>query len=207
MLICPKCGKTSDAKEFFEAFCVDCYPFKVRLPKDLKLDLCKRCKRMKLRGEWQKYDIKKIEDWVASKCRGDYESCVFSLQSCVLSFRFGKEDKQKTISRNWELETVDTICQDCSRVSGGYYEAILQLRGETDKVERKAQKIATALGRKTFISKWEEMHGGLDIYAGSTRVVFETLQKLGIRPSKITRKLAGRREGKKMYRTTFAIRV
>jgi nonsense-mediated mRNA decay protein 3 len=223
MLICPKCGSSSDKKEFFEAFCIDCYPFNIRLPKDLQLDLCKRCGQMKLKGEWQAYNRRKVEEWVASRCRGGFESCVYSLDersssrarerssrdlgSRVLSFQFRNGDRKKTIIRNWELKTVDTTCQNCSRISGGYFEAILQLRGDTDKVERKAQKLGTELGRKTFISKWEEMHGGLNLYVGSTRVVFEILQKLGLKPSKISKKLTGRREGKKMYRTTFAVRV
>jgi nonsense-mediated mRNA decay protein 3 len=205
--ICPKCGSSSEKKEFFEAFCVDCYPFSITLPKDAKLDLCKRCGQMKLRGEWQSYNRKKVEEWIAGKCRGGYESCVYSLQSREFSFQFGAGDKEKTVTREWELKTLDTTCQNCSRISGGYFEAILQLRGDSEKVERKAQKLGTELGRKTFISKWEEMHGGLDLYVGSTRAVFEILHKMGLKPSKISRKLQGRREGKKLYRTTFAVRI
>jgi len=205
--ICPKCGTSSDEKEFYEAFCVDCYPFNIVLPKGARVELCKRCGQMRLRGEWQPYNRRKIEEWLCGRCKGSYESCGYSLGSSVLSFEFGKDGKRKTIARDWELETQDTICQNCSRASGGYFEAILQLRGDSDKVERKAQKLGTELGRKTFISKWDEMHGGLDLYVGSTRVVLETLQRIGLKADKISRKLTGRREGKKLYRTTFAIRV
>jgi nonsense-mediated mRNA decay protein 3 len=207
MLICPKCGKGSDTTEFFEAFCVDCYPFQVKIPKGIRLEKCKACSRIRLKGEWQGYDRKRIEEHVASKARGDFVSAEFDLESSVCSFVFGSRGKETVMKENVDFEIHDTTCPDCSRASGGYFEAIIQLRGEKEKVERKAQKLGTELGRRTFISKWEEMHGGQDLYVGSTRIVFETLQKVGLKPSKISKKLTGRREGKKMYRTTFAVRI
>jgi len=206
MLVCPKCGKNSDESEFFEAFCISCYHFSFRLPKGYVVERCNRCGRMRLLGEWQQYNHRKIEAHIESKCRGDYKSCVYSLESRVFSFEFVKGENKITLKQDWEPETRNAICEDCSRLSSGYFEAIIQIRGAHVNVQSKAKKLLAALQKKTFIPRMEDMHGGLDIYAGSSKAVSAVLAESGLKPA-VSRKLFGRKEGKLIYRTTYAIRV
>jgi nonsense-mediated mRNA decay protein 3 len=206
MLICPKCGKTSDEKEFIEAFCVDCYVFKLQLPKAMKVGVCKRCGKMMLQGKWQQLNRRKISDYVAGRCKGDFSKADCDIDTGICSFTFEKGGKQVVRERSVELEKEVTLCPDCSKASGGYFEALIQLRGEPVRVERQAVKLERMLLKKTFVSKIEEMHGGLDIYIGNSRAAAGILQELGFKPV-VSRKLFGKKDGKNLYRVTYAIRV
>ena len=206
MLICPRCGKTSDEKGFIDAFCVDCYEFRLRLPRGIRIGVCKRCGRMELQGKWQQMNRKKISEYIAGKCKGDFTGAEYDPDLGVCSFTFEKGGKQVTVQRPIDAEKETTMCPDCNRSSGGYFEAIVQLRGDAEKVERQAQRLVKQLTRKTFISKVEEMHGGLDLYIGSSKATAAILQEMGFKPT-VSRKLFGKREGKNLYRVTYAIRA
>jgi nonsense-mediated mRNA decay protein 3 len=204
VLVCPKCGRTSDKVAFIESFCVDCYPVRLKLPPRLDIPRCTRCGRMRMRGEWMAFSQKKISDFVVGKCRGDFDSASFDLEKQSVSFVMSGSGAR--IERPVDVVVSKTICSDCSRISGGYYEAIIQLRGDRHRVEKYADRLLRRLEGKTFIAKTEEKDGGLDLYVGSSKEVLGLINGLGVR-SLITKKLVGREEGKRLYRTTFLIRL
>ena len=205
MLICPKCGKNSKEVEFLEAFCVECYPFNLKLPKSVKVEICKRCGRMRIKGEWVAYERKVLEEYVASKARGEFDKVRYDSEKEEMIFTVKKGDTSVDVREPFSYERVVMICPDCSKISGGYYQAIIQLRGDGRKVAKYAKILTRMLQRDTFITKSEERHGGTDIFVGNTKSVLAAVAELGLR-AKITRKLVGVKEGKKFYRTTFSIR-
>lgn len=205
MLICPKCGAKSTDKDFLEAFCIDCYPFNVKLPKTQTLAVCKKCKKMRLKGEWCGYNRRKIGDWMVSKLRGEFSSADYDIDNCMAIITVEKNGKTAKIKREMKLELETIMCQNCNKIAGGYFQAKIQLRGDEKRVEKYKRIFESMLSKKTFIGKEKEMHGGIDIYVGSSKAVFEVMAELGLR-AKITRKLFGKSEGKRIYRTSFAIR-
>ncbi len=110
------------------------------------------------------------------------------------------------IERGIPLDIKKTICQQCSRISGGYYEAIIQLRGDPVRVLGYADMLLKKLQKRTFITKEEEKDGGLDLFVGNSKVVVELMGELGVK-TLITKKLVGRDQGRRLYRTTFLIRL
>jgi NMD protein affecting ribosome stability and mRNA decay len=62
------------------------------------------------------------------------------------------------------------------------------------------------LQERTFIPKMEELKEGVDIYCGSRNEAIATLNvfKLGFLR---TEKLAGEKNGKRLYRTTLLVRL
>lgn len=205
-LICPKCGRGEDEARFIDAFCVDCYPVNVSAPGRLELERCKRCGRMLFRGAWVPYDERKIGAWVVSKCKGDFSSAEYAFAKRLVLFAISRGGKELRVERSAPLDIKTVMCPQCNRISGGYYEGIIQLRGSRPRVERHAKLLAGMLERKTFIAKTEEKEGGVDIYVGSSKAVLEAVTRLGVR-ALITKKLIGRDQGKRLYRTTFAIRL
>lgn len=113
-------------------------------------------------------------------------------------------------------------CNDCSREFGGYYEAILQVRGheervlnrEIDRIERyvQAQMEGYRGEQRTgaFVSKSERVRGGLDYYLGSGemgRLLGRSLaEKYGAEFGESS-KLVGRRDGRDLYRSTYLVRL
>ncbi|MDK2975182.1 MAG: ribosomal export protein [Methanofollis sp.] len=113
-------------------------------------------------------------------------------------------------------------CDRCNRISGGYYEGIIQVRAtdrrpsvrEIDRAAGIAGELETSLQesgeRLSFVSKVETTKDGLDIVVGSNRMgqllAGEIISALGGRLSTHP-KLVGERDGKKLYRITFLIRL
>ncbi|HVL88060.1 MAG TPA: NMD3-related protein [Candidatus Thermoplasmatota archaeon] len=112
-------------------------------------------------------------------------------------------------------------CLRCSRVFGGYYEAIVQLRGEgklrPDQVDRAGAIVSRVLdrmqaagNRDAFLVEAREEKGGVDYYLGTTasaRIVTKALtEEMGARLSE-SASLVGRKDGREMYRVTFLARV
>lgn len=205
-IICPKCGRDSDSVPFIDAFCVDDYPVKVECPRKLEVLTCKSCGMMFLKGEWMPSNPNKIAAYLVSKCKGDFADATYDIDRQIMTFLIVKGESKIKIERPVILEKTTTTCPRCSRISGGYFEAIIQLRGDPKKVERTAASIMKKLPGKTFISKTEEKDGGIDIYAGSSKAVIQLMGEMGIR-TLISKKLVGRDEGKQLYRTTFLMRL
>ncbi len=109
---------------------------------------------------------------------------------------------------------VKDVCQACSRISGMYYEAIIQIRGnKKEKVKSFVEKKINELSKKdelSFISKIEEKKKGLDIYVGSKKAaksILKEAKKLYNLETKESYTLIGERKGKKLYRVTILLRL
>ncbi len=205
MLICPKCGKSSKETRFMEAFCVECYPYNLKTPEKIEIEICKRCGKMRLKGEWVEYNSKKLEEYIAGKCKGEFESVEYNADNETAVFTVRKGDSEARVERNIPFKKQIVICPTCSKIAGGYFEAIIQLRGNENEIKKYKNILSRMLGRRTFISKIDEKKEGTDLFVGSTRVVLETIAELGLK-RKITRKLSGAKQGKRFYRTTFLLR-
>jgi nonsense-mediated mRNA decay protein 3 len=204
-LICPKCGKSSDEKDFIEAFCVDCYPLNIKCPTKLEIEQCGKCEKIRITGEWMPFSRQKISEFVTSKCKGEFTEGNYDLDSQTAEFIIVKDGNTARMSRSIIVEIKTSLCRYCSRASGGYYQGIIQLRGNPKKVEKYADMLVKKLSKITFITKEEEKHGGLDLYVGNSKAIIGLLSEMKINAT-ITRKLAGLEQGKRFYRTTFLIR-
>ena len=204
VLICPKCGKRSDEIAFIDAFCNACYPINIKAPDSIELEQCTRCDKIRLRGEWTPYGERKITELLESRCRGDFDSVTYDFvyQTASFGIKSGTEHIEKKIPLNLKK----TICQQCSRISGGYFEGIIQLRGDRNKMGKYAEMFTKKLAKKTFIAKTEEKEEGLDLYIGNSKTIVALMGEMGLKVL-ITKKLVGRDQGKRLYRTTFLVRL
>ena len=199
---CIKCGKASE----IDVFCTSCYVPKVKLPKKTLIQVCKSCARYRIGGKWVAGDPRKVEDYLAKKIKGEFKEAFVDLESgeAVVVVESSIGDVEYVFPIDVQMEVV--LCRECSKMRGSYYEALLQLRGDSRKVEKYARLFKKLLLKKTFITKEEEMHGGLDIYIGSSRALMEALGKLGIKNYKLSRTLHTAKEGKRIYRLTVSVR-
>lgn len=114
-----------------------------------------------------------------------------------------------------------SLCDVCSRRAGSYFEAIVQVRGHDGPLDREHQArlrstVESAIARiaqkerEVFLSKAEEVHGGLDFYMSSTsaaqRIAAQLRDELGATLLR-SGKIAGVKDGNELQRTTFAVRL
>ncbi|MDI6719459.1 MAG: 60S ribosomal export protein NMD3 [Methanomicrobiales archaeon] len=113
-------------------------------------------------------------------------------------------------------------CTRCSRIRGGYYEGVVQVRAKdrapTGGEVQAAARIACDLERRlqesgerlSFVSEMQELREGLDIVVGTQHLGLLLAQaitaELGGRFTTHP-KLVGERDGKALYRITYSIRL
>jgi len=105
-----------------------------------------------------------------------------------------------------ELHIDRAQCVSCSRSASQYFEAIIQLRGAREDVEKMAQLVVRQIEQKSFVPKAEELKEGIDIYCGSRSEAIAALNSFGL-GFRRTEKLAGQKEGRRLYRTTLLVRL
>lgn len=204
-IICPKCGATSDKVQFIGPFCISCSPIRIECPREFSIDVCGKCGKMRIGRDWVKYDENALSRLFARKCRGDFKKVDFD-PSGTATFLIEKEGNIFPLKKHFRFIRNKTICPECSKKGSGYFEAIIQLRGQPERIAKYEKMIIAALKETTFISKVESLKEGKDIYVGSTKAVLELFHELGLR-TLITRKLSGQKQGKRLYRTTFLLRL
>jgi len=207
MHICPKCGAPEGSKSFIGPFCADCYTFKIRMPERLEARQCKRCKSILISGKWIKYSEKALKEWIGRRIKGEFSSMEIHLPEKEVVFQVEREGSSRELKKALDFELVNDICPECNKKAGGYFEAIIQLRGNPERTAKYMRIFDKGLAEHgSFLGKIVEDKNGLDLYAGSTRAVLAIVKELRME-HKISTKLAGQKEGKRIYRTTFSIRL
>jgi nonsense-mediated mRNA decay protein 3 len=123
-----------------------------------------------------------------------------------------------TVEILWHKEQ----CDRCNRISGSYYEGVVQVRAqgripstfEIQTAASVAQQIEETLQaggeRLSFISDMNEIHDGLDIIIGSQHIGLLISQgivaRLGGRYTTHP-KLVGEKNGRQLYRITYSVRL
>ena len=117
----------------------------------------------------------------------------------------------------WRRET----CDRCSRISGGYFEGVVQVRAAGRALTHREQEVAARIAceveerlqaggsRLSFISRMTDEEG-LDIVVGESSMGEEIAQEItGTLGGRYTvhPKLAGEKDGRRLYRITYSIRL
>ncbi len=205
-LICPKCGKTSDQIQFIGPFCIHCSPIRIECPREFSIEVCGKCGKMRLARDWVPITEALLSKLFAKKCRGHFTKVEFD-PAGTATFFIDKEGNIFQLQRHFEFIQNKTICSECSKKGSGYFEAIIQLRGRPERIAKYEKLLSEALKEKgTFINKTEELKEGRDLYIGSTKAVLSLFHELGLH-TVISRKLHGVKQGKRIYRTTFLLRL
>jgi NMD protein affecting ribosome stability and mRNA decay len=209
-LICYRCGASSKYKKFIDSLCVDCFinERKKKIPDEIIVKVCKDCGKLRIKT-WT--DKKKINKELMDKL-SKYNPIKIVEKDDGIEVTFSdKVNFEKVIKLKKEF----TLCDVCSKIRSKYYEAIIQIRMEEGKTKKEREEIEKRLEeiknsivenlqKRTFITKIERVKFGYDIYAGSAKDVASILSGC---PVKVTKKLYGEVAGKKVYRTTFLLRV
>lgn len=216
---CIVCGKESGFR-----ICGKCFAERnilAHLPA-LELEKCGKCGSFRFGREWIRISEavaveKKILEELDFSPDFDVETLSFLRNSVVVSGKIFGDCVSITLPLTLKIRT--TTCPRCSRESGGYYEAIVQVRAQnralrTEEIERAKEIVESILyeseGEKDFLLKFEEMKSGIDFYFGS--------RKMGEKVSKAiasefggsvfrSKRLHTKIDGNEVYRFTYLIRL
>ena len=210
MKFCFLCGKKTN--DLIKGYCEDCYNKEfdlVIVPKEIKVTLCSKCERIRYRNQWMEAefgDLLKDKIKIIGKNVGIKIKKNDVLHVTVKGYLKGSK-KLKKEEHEIKLKIIKKTCFDCSRKSGGYYEAIVQLRGKTDEA---MDFINDCIIRENQSFRLEKNKNGLDIYLAdknfADRVTHEVKKKFKARIQK-NYKLVTRKKGKDIYRSTILVRI
>lgn len=119
------------------------------------------------------------------------------------------------------------MCTTCSRQAGGYYEAVLQLRppkgrgrgrrdvrAELDEAYREVvdhlAQMREGGNRQAFVSREEEVHGGVDLYVGDFRAARQAAKHLAGRFGATvgeSHEQVGMKDGQPLTRAAISVRL
>ncbi len=223
---CVICGRESNSP-----ICARCYVERNRIVEveKVEVEVCPRCSFYRVEGRWRdlsfedavekalykallvhpEFDVKEAELSVSEKRR---------IGTVRLRGKFrGCEVEQVA---EFGIEVKKTLCERCSREAGGYYESIVQLRAERrelsrEEVEEVSRIVEEVLksereNLKAFLTKVVERKEGIDYYIGGRDIGRKISKAIADRfggTVKESRKIAGRKDGRDIYRFTYSVRL
>ncbi|MDI6916812.1 MAG: NMD3-related protein [Thermoplasmatales archaeon] len=225
-MFCVECGREG---KLYNNLCENCFRKKTvlaNLPSDIDAVTCSCCNSLFLKKKWlDSKDI--IKDAVSSavKYHDDAEDCVLdvkpvyrdernagvtvNVRGVIFGLSFMEEHKA-------EVKIKNAVCPKCSKMLGKYHEAIIQVRASDRKLNEEEINTVLSVAEQmvkacdTFISNYEKMHGGIDLYIGSMsagRQIAKSIADKYCAKYSESPKLVGRKNGKDVYRVTFAVRL
>jgi len=115
------------------------------------------------------------------------------------------DGERASFNRTLTYKIAHETCQRCYRISSGYYEAVVQARGDEKRIDNLIAKIIKYVQRRGgFIAKIEDMRDGKDIYASDKLMMNAFFKDYDIKPVRSFR-LYGEKKGVKLYRNTYSI--
>ncbi|MGC8648881.1 MAG: NMD3-related protein [Candidatus Micrarchaeia archaeon] len=205
------CNNSSDNIRFIGEFCEECIikNIKKNIPKELKIEFCKRCSRLKIGGEYKEDNNRNLAEAILIALNNkNYEKIkINTLNKNIVDvdITYKVDDDFVTFDNTFEIKKIHQICQECYRKSSGYYEALVQLRGNKEKVQAIAQKFNRFITNKgAFISKIDEFEHGFDIYVSDKLITKSFFPAYKLKP-KSSYTLYGIKNGRKIYRNTYLL--
>lgn len=232
-MFCPRCGRPSDG--LCAACRLEAMPWATIEPR-IVLTYCPSCRYVKEKGSWiasssNRNDL--IETIVHSALRvepevrdvklsiqsEDYSS---NLTACRVKVTGTIHGKPVESLMKLDILFKGELCPRCSRMSGGYYEGVVQVRAmgrkctqrEKETIIDRAYEIERTLTESgdnlSFIARIDEVHKCIDIIVGTQqlgRMIAEDI--VDILGGRMTThpKLVGEKDGIPIYRVTYAVKL
>lgn len=211
---CPTCNRSSDECQFVGEFCEHCIAGKLRrtMPKMIRTYQCRFCNRVKVGQTFMDPGNEKrvLGKAIAHELGSEFEVGVLNyghrgVATCRVTKKF--DGVPVSFEIDITIKELHETCQKCYRISAGYYQGIVQLRGNRDKMARLMAKLSRYLERRGgYITKVEDAPNGIDIYVSHKEAANGFFIAHDLKPVKSYR-LWGVKRGKKVNRNTYSLHV
>ncbi|WP_094228339.1 60S ribosomal export protein NMD3 [Methanolobus psychrotolerans] len=234
--ICPKCG--NETPKLFQGRCKNCFLETFTLAEIapvLHTKICSSCGARNVKSKW--VNVGSLKDVVVQAAEDalfvhelaeNIEVYVQPREATPYLFKVHIEadaillDEMFHQDLETEIRVIRESCDMCSRISGGYFESIMQIRatnripGDEEKIKcinivnDVLERMRNKGDRLAFISNTAEIKEGTDLYLGSSNagrhICKEIVSRLGGSFTE-SATLQGRKDGKDVYRVTFSLRL
>jgi len=230
-MFCVECGAEGPT---YQGLCARCFPKRhpvLRPPDLLDLERCTSCGSFRVGSGWSKVDrelaltallreaVPVLPPWErVSFTQVAREEDPNNLALTVKALgRF--EDLQSVQDFRVRVRIKPSLCDTCQKQRSRYYEGVLQVRGDgrelTPAEVRAVRTFVTARVDRagdtdSFVSRIEEVHGGLDFYVSANalgKALARDLSESYGGTVSSSPKLYGQKQGREVYRVTSLVRL
>ncbi len=233
-LPCVECGKKHPI--YKKGICIDCYLKNHAFssgPDYLDLTICNTCHSFKYKNTWTQKSFRQIlnriiqdtftiskeltETTISSDCALQKNNT-----SCTITIAGKINDHIEIEKHPITIRVHNTICTTCSRKHGGYYEAILQIRKDKEKMSNKErayyqQRVEEYISQQQktgnsalFLTDIGVEKTGIDFYLSDASAAQSLVKKLYSQHGgelKQSSKNVGMKDGRQIYRMTYLLRL
>jgi len=233
---CVVCGATD--RPLVEGVCAPCAADRTTLlsaPKRAEVTICPHCGARQVGAHWERSGASPVltsedltpflempEEVGVRRVRWEETEATDTVREFVGRARVRFRGVERDVEVPLSVRIVHRTCPECSRKSGRYYTAILQLRGPVDGPSEKADRRRARLDEewtrlvremrpdwRKAVSFREELPEGWDCYFTDTlaaRAVAKLAKQRFGASVKVSSSLVGRKNGQDLYRVTFCLR-
>ena len=209
---CPICNRSSNEFKFYGEFCEVCTKdmLSKKLPNQIYIDKCRVCKRIRLGNDFVEENNASVEEELKhALSKYDVKLISYNKEFGLANVSIGTtiSGEEINLEKRISIKYNKRICKQCSRRLGGYYEAIFQIRGEPEQVERFKNSVKNYfIANNEFVTKEEEVNNGVNMYLSSKKLAESYLSGFRIKAKK-SFTLHTVKNGKKLYRNTYSIQL
>ncbi len=210
-IYCPLCNRSSDEFRFIGNFCEPCIVEKLerKLPSDIRILTCRFCGRVKeARNTFAPLNNASLGKALKSGMKVDYyvKAKSHDTKNIEAVFMADVDGEKVSFRKTLPYKIYHETCQRCYRISSGYYEAVVQLRGNWERINNLITKLTRYIERRNgFVAKVEGVEGGKDVYTSDKLMTTEFFHDYDLKPKRSYR-LYGMKKGKRVYRNTYSLR-
>ncbi|MFO7677890.1 MAG: NMD3-related protein [Thermoplasmatota archaeon] len=233
VMFCVECGQ----KEIFkDGVCINCYVNNktfTKGPELIDIIQCSNCSAYKYKNTWLEESL----DEVIKRHLKDAFTIDYQLQQIEIRLMYDEVKKNidcvveisgvidgiKIVEKHHVLVRIKrVVCDVCSKQSGGYYEAVLQVRAENRTPSKGELEIINDFvlelvagfqkkgNRALFIADASKERGGIDYYLSEKGSAFSIAKKIQERYGGILKQSStniGMKDSRQIYRMTYLIRL
>ncbi len=210
---CPTCPRSTKDTRFIGEFCEQCIISKTikTIPDRINVIICKSCGKVREVAEFVRYDKTSIGKIIQRAAHNKFTVSVRSIENnaivhAKLTYPIKNTDESVVFEKDIAIKFLKQTCIKCVRKHSGYYQAIIQLRGDKEHVENMKKKINRFLTRRdSFITKTKLLHNGEDLYIEDKNKIKSFFNIYKELKPKVTYTLSGMKNGKRLYRHTYYV--
>lgn len=220
-MFCVECGK--ETEETFDGLCIECYVKGKKffdIPSVIDVTVCRNCGAYKIESGWAHGELDELirtflEGHIRHEDIKNFRVAVGEdgMVTCTGEFH-GFPIHEEGLA---EVKIKNSICETCSRMKGGYFEAVLQIRKQGGRMSERELKLSDDVVYKKsseypegYVSKRDIIHGGVDYYIGDKKMAASAARILSDMfrgESNVSTSLVGMKDGREVYRNTYIVRI
>lgn len=209
---CPTCNRSSDNTRFIGEFCEFCTADRLsaKISERISILRCGRCGSIKVKGRFVPFNTGSLGEALTSGIH--LHGCTARVKglrgnSAIAEISCGPQDSIVTFEKRIRIITRHEMCPTDYKISSGYYEALIQLRGDHERCERMAARITRFVQRRgAFISRTKPVQNGIDVYTSDKALMNQFFSLRRMRPKRSFR-LQSLRNGRELYSNIYALRL